>query len=82
MEHRDGRLGIGVEGHEGVVQRLRMVAVDSVAYLGPVERHQRHRPVAGDPDRHQDSPSGCAGSISKLSNSTLWACQVFQCSVR
>ena len=47
VQHRHRRLRIGVERQERVVQRLGVFAVDGVAHLGTVERHQRHRRRGG-----------------------------------
>ena len=38
VQHRDARIGIGVEAPEGVGERVGSRAVDGVAHLGPVQR--------------------------------------------
>ncbi len=49
----DARVRVGVEGEEGVVQRLRVLGVDRVAHLRPVDRDDRDRATTLDGDRHQ-----------------------------
>ena len=47
-EHRDRRLGVGVEGQEGIEQFSRGGAVDGVAAMRPIDGDDGHRSVAFD----------------------------------
>ena len=55
VQDGDGRVVVGVEGAEGVGERLRGRAVDGVAGLGPVEDDRRDGPPALHADHAADA---------------------------
>ena len=47
-QHRDSCGRVGVEAFEGVEKRPRSLVIDSVAALGPLDRHDGHALVGAD----------------------------------